>query len=188
MFITLYLSIRTRAFWNKHKNKDNPDLNSTLHPARTSVTVVGRAWDHIIGRMATIRCKHWPGAQEESFVNLSKATAATSLLETVSSLSDASLVCVQVRPIRQFSLRPAMAYSLPPLAASRSISRPPSLTQIQECSEDCSQELVLDSTVKLAEPDSGDEDGAGTAGGERFIGLGYPSSCFGRQPRKVGRM
>ncbi|THG98220.1 hypothetical protein EW145_g7461, partial [Phellinidium pouzarii] len=79
--LTLNFSIRARAVWNKHSSNDLPELNSTLHPAtqRSSVTVIGRAWDHILGRMVMFRRKHWPAVQDESFVKLSKADAASSL-------------------------------------------------------------------------------------------------------------
>ncbi|THH10285.1 hypothetical protein EW145_g1424 [Phellinidium pouzarii] len=184
--LTLNSSIRARAVWNRHISNDLPELNSTLHPAtrRSSGTVVGRAWDHILGHMATFTRKHWSSVQDESFVKLSKGVAASSLPESGSPPTDAPRASAQLlRPALPFSPRPATVYALPSLASSIQ-TLPPTpgpLTPIQECS----QEPELGGKVKAANPDPVEEENASIGEVERVVAIGNPSLHFGRQPKMV---
>ncbi|THH03144.1 hypothetical protein EW145_g6493 [Phellinidium pouzarii] len=178
--LTLNFSFRTRAVRNKDTDNNRSELNNVLHPAKSSGSAVGRAWDHILDRVETIRRKHWLGAQDESSVKLTKAATVSSPLETGPSQSDVSTQAFG--PVLPFSPRLATVYALPSLASS-GLTLPPTpgpFTPIKECSD----EPDFGGKVKQANPDR-DEENTLSGEGERAIAVRCQPPHFGRQPRMV---
>ncbi|THH06274.1 hypothetical protein EW145_g4206 [Phellinidium pouzarii] len=159
--------LRTRVAGNKHP------IFYDKGRATSSATVSRRAWDRVAGRLETIHLMLWPRSQDKPDAKLA-TTAITSPLP-----SDAWRASAQaLEPGLPFSPRPAAVYALPSLASS-GMTLPPTPGPVTP-TRGCSREPDFDGKSKLG-------NGTTIGKGERVVelGLGYPSTRFGRQPRMV---